>query len=725
MSDEDKVHMKQSDDFRSLLQELSFGMTARPGLAHFGDARAVSTVIHGLANLAVSREEVGDILAAVDADADWLVKTGNPHDLAMLSAALATLYRGRDASRNASRNASRDASRDASNPKLFDSIMEHAAEIAMKREPHSIAKIAMAFGEFDLGVPDVLRRAGQVGKRGDALSRDINGRILANEDDWRGILSVYRAERDNFNSVNWATAITKLGRLGFSDKQSVKQDVAFRDLLSDLSRRMTASSELHSFGGVREVANIMTGLANLGVACEDILDILVVVDANASWLVKSGQPRNLTSISKAFFSLRIPEPHKAALSRLESLGVPVDLNKPILGEVQDWRRILPPHAAAGLAKLSNETMTAIVGRLGELPSADMKHMVVPENYTRFQSFLRDLAARMTESPSLRDFGDARAVSSVVLGLGRLKVCVGKKAAKVLAAVDADSEWLVREGQAADVAAAARGFALLNTPAPALFKEIDEHSAALVKSGSSKDVADLAWATVKLGVPSRALFREIDEHLSTVVENGELEHLALLAVTYGKIDAGGALFKEIDEHVAALVAADSENVSRANLRHVSSIAFSLATSGITAPLLLQKLEELSSASPAIAENALAADIGRIAWAFATLNVQAPALFANIDKHAARALVEKGTPVDVANAAWAFATLDLPADALVEGIRQHSRRLVAHKRRIPRTLGMLAWACNELGGGVPAAIAAELSKERREKEKSKRTDNKTSK
>jgi hypothetical protein len=86
------------------------------------------------------------------------------------------------------------------------------------------------------------------------------------------------------------------------------------------------------------------------------------------------------------------------------------------------------------------------------------------------------------------------------------------------------------------------------------------------------------------------------------------------------------------------------------------------------------------------------VANTAWAFATLGVQAPALFDAVDKHGDW-LVTEGTPQAVANTVWAFATLGVKASSLFDAVDNRSDWLV--KKGNPQNVANTVWAAAVLG------------------------------
>jgi very-short-patch-repair endonuclease len=114
-------------------------------------------------------------------------------------------------------------------------------------------------------------------------------------------------------------------------------------------------------------------------------------------------------------------------------------------------------------------------------------------------------------------------------------------------------------------------------------------------------------------------------------------------------------------------------------------------------LFKKIEERASF---LVENGKPQEIANTAWAFATLNVPAPALFKKIDARASF-LVENGIPRNIAITAWAFAALKTPAPALFKEIEERASVLV--EDGTTQAFTNTAWACARLLCDAPALFA----------------------
>jgi hypothetical protein len=149
------------------------------------------------------------------------------------------------------------------------------------------------------------------------ISRRINQRIASQGSDWLGILSIYSAEHDTFSDVNWATTMSKLGRVAGRDRTQMKRSDGYRAFVRDLSLKMTASPDLRHFalsGGVQAISNIMHAFAKLKVPTKDknIAAVLSTVDSNSKWIVEAavekGYTQAISNTAWAFATLDVPAP---------------------------------------------------------------------------------------------------------------------------------------------------------------------------------------------------------------------------------------------------------------------------------------------------------------------------------------------------------------------------------------------------------------------------------
>jgi hypothetical protein len=190
-----------------------------------------------------------------------------------------------------------------------------------------------------------------------------------------------------------------------------------------------------------------------------------------------------------------------------------------------------------------------------------------------------------------------------------------------------------------------------------------------------------------------IVKTVDANSEWLVANSNTRHISNLAWAVATLSIPApALFRAIDERSAFLV----ENGTS---RDISITAWAFAANGAKAPNLFRKINEKAAAVTSFVESWNAQSIANTAWAAATLNCPAPAFFANIDEHSA-IVAESGSPQAIANTAWAFATLGCHAPGLFAKLDARSAFLVENgtSQNVSNTL----WAFATLGFPAPSLL-----------------------
>jgi hypothetical protein len=421
-------------------------------------------------------------------------------------------------------------------------------------------------------------------------SFEINNKLMKLGGDWHGILSVYKEKHQDFNHVNWSSAVSKLSRVDKKAMERVKASNAYRAFIGDLVEQLTAAPKLGDFRDPRRVASIVHSLAELRVNPRQIAGFLDAVNSDAEWLVENSSPQNVATMARAFAFLRTPAPalfkqidkrsanlvkkgtprnvamvagafaslkfrgrtlfdniaaHSPALvengtrntikntasaMRILHLPVPyqfeVSLNAkppPISYEVSaastshcrinerlmeagdDWQGVLAVWAEESEA-FDDVNWATAVSKLRKSAPDDIAALKRSE---QFGVFVRNLSLKMTASPALRDFGSVRAVGGILQCLAKLDVDV-ELIEGILKAVNTkeNSDWIVQEGNALDIANTAWALAELDTPAPTLFKKIDDCYEKFLKAGGKRDIFVTIKAFTKLNAPSPNLTSQV-------------------------------------------------------------------------------------------------------------------------------------------------------------------------------------------------------------------------
>jgi hypothetical protein len=192
----------------------------------------------------------------------------------------------------------------------------------------------------------------------------------------------------------------------------------------------------------------------------------------------------------------------------------------------------------------------------------------------YRAFLSDLSAKMTESPSLADFGETRQVANIMMALALVKgpelMLLAAQAGdykptlaerfvacadvlEIARAVSADAEWVVEHGNPRAVANLAWAFASLNLPAPVLFKAIADRPHVVAASASPVDLARTVWAFATLKLVAPSVFKAVGERAAWLVAHGSPEDIANTAWAFGTLGIPAPeLFQEISSRAEWLV-----------------------------------------------------------------------------------------------------------------------------------------------------------------------------
>jgi hypothetical protein len=729
--------MKQSKIYRTFLGDLSQRMTASEKLSDFGGVRGVASIVHSLAKLNDDSSESKVILGAVENNADWLKKRGNPQSVSMVTWAL---------------------------NKFKIPVPSHFQNKFKIPVPSHFHKRVEKSDERSISVREAIQ---------------INKRIIARASSWRDILSIYSAEHGAFDAINWVTLVNKLAAVEPREWASMKRSGAYRALLRDLSIRMTASDKLSDFGGVREVANIVHALAKLNLD-DDIAYIILIlraVDSNAGWLVDSGDPKSISMAAWAFAELRLPAPAlfekiEEHSSSLVDNGSPrniantawafakLQIPAPALfkkidecasflvedGDTQDvsvtaWAFAQQKTPAPALFEKISEQASFLVENGSQqavamtawafatlnipLPAPlknpdkgvsclaavlQINERIVAQNY----SLDNTLYIYHMEHESFNAVNWA----TIMMELAKVdrKVSESMKRSKVFRALLRDLSLRMTEtGELSDfgdvraVANIVYSLAIIrdkSIESMAIFSAVEYNAEWLLENGNPQSIANIAWAVGRIGgVPSPYLFQEIEKHASYLVENGSPQSISNTAWAFGKLKIPApALFKKIDERASFLV----ENGTP---QAIANTAWAVARTSLAVETDFHRGiddgDDDGNGNGGDDDEGTSCEsiTGHDAWEQDSrfwhdkLENPAPALFQKIEEHASK-FVENGTPLEIANTAWAFGALDIRSHALFEKIGEHASDLVENGNG--KTIGRTAFAFEKLNIPAPSVL-----------------------
>lgn len=453
----------------------------------------------------------------------------------------------------------------------------------------------------------------------EAKTREINSRIVSlgkNHHDWRGILELYRVERDHFNDINFATSMSQLGRI----RSLRKDDTRLEELMVDIATHIAQRNHSAAAGGSwepRAIANVIHSVARMRLKSDGARQLInTIVDGGIDMrlFVENGNPQAIANTAWACANLEV---------RCTALFEAINEKAAYLVENGNGQSIAnTAWACATLGIYCPALFKAI----------DQEASYLVEN------------------------GTPQAIANTAWACATL----GFQCPALFKAIDENALYLTRKGQPQEIANTAWACATLGFVSPTLFKAMDEHASLfLVENGTPQAIANTAWACATLGVECPTLFNAINNKALRIVASGSPQNIANTAWACATLGVEcPAFFKAIDEHASFLL-------EYGNSQEIANTAWACATLGVLNPALFKAINDKASN---LVENASSQAIVNTVWAYATLGVECPSLLDAINKKALY-LVENGNPREIANTAWACAILGAPCPSLFKAIDSH--------------------------------------------------------
>lgn len=382
--------------------------------------------------------------------------------------------------------------------------------------------------EFESKQPSVVQPPRQEWKPKESPVVTRNKKIIAlgKNRKWKEILSLYGEESNEFNNVNYATAMMQFGRIRSIHRndpsfvqfvQEMSNAVEEKGLdwigimgianivhaIGKMSLKSEASKQIMSFvlkeevtkaifakGKPQDIANICWSIAKQRVYIYHCMSFLREIENCASWLVREGKPQEVTNIAWAFATLGFSSPNFFAEIERNSAWLVQE------GNAQDVANTAWACSKLGLSS--------------------------PQLFSEIEK----------HAPWLVKEGTPQAVANTALACATL----GHKSPNLFSEIETRSAWLVEEGSAQAVANTAWACGKLGVWSPRFFFEIDKRSSSLVKTGNPQNVANIAWACAKSSILLPNLFAEIDNSSAWLVEEGSsqaIENTAWAFETLGQ------------------------------------------------------------------------------------------------------------------------------------------------------------------------------------------------
>ena len=437
---------------------------------------------------------------------------------------------------------------------------------------------------------------------------EINKEIVqyGNQRKWKEILTLYEDNKDSFSHINYATAMSRLGRI----RSLRKNDPAFLAMLSDLKKRLT-SEDAPDWIGTRELANIAHASAKMRLGRnQDARAIVRSLDQHAEWLVTNGEPQTIANSVWACAALGLPSPH--LFCELEKRA--------------SWL-------------VQNGTPQAIANSAWACATLGVKS---PQLFGEIDK----RASWLVKS------GKPQVVANSVWACATL----GVQSPQLFGELEKRASWLVENGKPQEIANSVWACATLGVEAPLLFGELEKWASWMFESGKPQEIANCVWACATLGKESPQLFGKLEERALWLVENGNTQDVANTVWACATMGVESPqLFGELEKRASWMF-------ESGKLQEFINSIWACATLKVESPQLFGELERRAAW---VVENGNTQDVANSAWAYASLRVQSPELFGELEKRASW-LAKKGKPQEIANVVWASGVLGATNDNLLSAI-----------------------------------------------------------
>jgi RAP domain len=366
-----------------------------------------------------------------------------------------------------------------------------------------------------------------------AIARNKKIVELGKKQQWKKMLIMHEQESSQFDTVNYATMMSQLGRIRYFDRR----DPLFQQFMDELALKIETDGQ--EWSG-RDMANIAHSIAKMQLrshTAKRILSFVSTPDSSLQLLFQSGT-RSVANTAWAFAKLGTDAPHLFSAIEQKSDWLVEE------GNPQDVA-----NTAWACAKLGIDA-------------------------PRLFSAIEQKAHWLLEE------GTPQAVANTAWAFATL----GMRAPQLFSAIEQKSDWLVEEGKPQEVANTAWAFAKLGIDAPRLFSAIEQKSDWLVEEGTPQAVANTAWAFATLGIDAPRLFSAIEQKAHWLLEEGDPQAVANTAWAFATLGMRAPrLFSAIEQKSDWLV-------EEGDPQAVANTAWAFATLGIDAPRLFSAIEQ---------------------------------------------------------------------------------------------------------------------------------------
>jgi len=350
----------------------------------------------------------------------------------------------------------------------------------------------------------------------------INNEIVNNADKWNNLLSIFEWNGHQFNIVNWATFMNRLGRNRKSEIFRLKKNPRYKNAISSIAE-IFVSNSIREICSVRHMSNIVHALAKLD---EPIKVILDRVEKESEWIINNGEPQHISNIAWAFAKLNVPAPNFFKLvdedaSRIIGNGTP----QAISNTAWAFAKLSVP--APNFFKLVDEDASKIIrnGTPQNISNTAWAFATFSIPAPNFFKLVEEDASKIIRN------GKPQEISNTAWAFAKLSV----PAPNFFKLVVEDAFKIIRNGTPQNISNTAWAFATLSIPAPNFFKLVEKDASKIITNGKPQEISNTTWAFAELGYDSIHLPKLIDDSSAQLMKGMNSQAIANVALAFAKLD----------------------------------------------------------------------------------------------------------------------------------------------------------------------------------------------
>ena len=520
--------------------------------------------------------------------------------------------------------------------------------------------------------------------KGKAISINKDIIALAKAGKWKEMLTLYQEQKEDFNTVNYSTMMSKFWRI----RQMRTNDPSFHRFLDELSATLNERGIAWLGTSSRELSTIVHAIAKMKLSLKgnsSAMNIFKFMEdaKTVQWLFDCNNAQHVSNCVWACGTLGLKSPNLFRL--LDQRGeLLFDNGAPQNVAICIW--------ACGTLGIESPHLFQLLDQRGEWlfengVSQDVANCVAA--CAKLGIKLPNLFQLIDQrSEWLFENGDTQNISNCVWACGKVKM----ESPNLFRLLDQRSAWLFDSGNSQEVAMCVWACGTLGVKSPNLFRLLDQRSEWLIQNKNTQDMSNSVWACATLGIQSPNLFRLLEERSEWLVSTGDPQCVTNCLWACGTLGVKSPnLFRALDRRSEWLF-------TNGSAQNISNAIWACATLGVKSPELFRMLENRSEW---LFQNAEPRVIGICVWACATLGIESPNLFRLLDERSAW-LFENGFPQEISNCVHACGSLGVEAPNLLRSLDDHAEWFVDNGNE--QNISLCASGLAVLGARSPAFFSA---------------------